>query len=194
MRGEHPIMQCLECGKKGSSPHARGTLYRELSAFCGCGIIPACAGNTRAKKFQIVQTRDHPRMRGEHCRMDGRNVRLPGSSPHARGTLRVFRWGGFLLGIIPACAGNTQSANRHRRLCRDHPRMRGEHAEYAFPRKPRRGSSPHARGTLFRHATHSLYFGIIPACAGNTWICLGNCMPRRDHPRMRGEHFWWLLE
>ena len=71
---------------------------------------------------------DHPRMRGEHS---GRLKELDddqGSSPHARGALRVLRGLGDVVGIIPACAGSTSRRWAGRAPARDHPRMRGEHA------------------------------------------------------------------
>ena len=73
----------------GSSPHARGAqLLRDCQLFVG-RIIPACAGSTsspftfvlfspgssphargapRSRTWRTRPWRDHPRMRGEHCR------------------------------------------------------------------------------------------------------------------------------
>ena len=50
------------------------------------------------------------------------------------------------------------------------------------------GSSPHVRGTPAGRRLHRLCGGIIPACAGNTRGWSRVCRPRRDHPRMCGEH------
>ena len=70
----------------GSSPHARGTQSAVAFHDDGCGIIPACAGNTWARSSNSSAPWDHPRMRGEH-RVAGRRLRVGGgSSPHARGT------------------------------------------------------------------------------------------------------------
>ena len=107
MRGEHPLRF-----QKATSPQ---------------GIIPACAGNTLDNRFGRGRTWDHPRMRGEHLTFDHWQARVMGSSPHARGTL----FGGVvvvvLVGIIPACAGNTLYPCIPYPTGRDHPRMRGEH-------------------------------------------------------------------
>ena len=46
-------------------------------------------------------------MRGEHIVEALQNVRVVGSSPHARGTLGSTLLGKPVYGIIPACAGNT---------------------------------------------------------------------------------------
>ena len=105
MRGEHTSDEIDEWSRKGSSPHARGTLRSWLKDIFGHGIIPACAGNT------------HPH----------RTVMSRGSSPHTRGTPK---WKGLTMqkgGIIPACAGNTKDLTGAPFLGRDHPRMRGEH-------------------------------------------------------------------
>ena len=51
----------------------------------------------------------------------------------------------------------------------DHPRMRGEHLYGAKLNGVVLGSSPHARGTLFKHRPGAATAGIIPACAGNTF-------------------------
>ena len=51
------------------------------------GIIPACAGNTKATTVETSLNGDHPRMRGEHQSGWYPNTETAGSSPHARGTL-----------------------------------------------------------------------------------------------------------
>ncbi len=93
------------------------------------------------------------------------------------------------LRFIPACAGNTISADKKFYFITVHPRMRGEHAFHSFLvihflrfipacagntiavqfiRHFNSGSSPHARGTLLI----------------NLIIDIGISV----HPRMRGEH------
>ena len=170
MRGEHMVTAC--------------------AAVCPLGIIPACAGSTvgplrtrvtiqgsspharGAPRVGVIKSyifRDHPRMRGEHHQGRGR--------ANVRG------------GIIPACAGSTPSdlapsvrvagssphargaldtKTRPYRVIEDHPRMRGEHS-YVF----RVGALPS---------------GIIPACAGSTYLHPLQRLCSQDHPRMRGEH------
>ena len=127
-------------------------------------------------------------MCGEHlccCRLVEDGV---GSSPHVRGTPNHKEPVGRLLGIIPACAGNTIRQPPTKQSKRDHPRMCGEHSALKDTNSENRGSSPHVRGThlVLRELVHGA--GIIPACAGNTLTC--SCSSRRlwDHPRMCGEH------
>ena len=148
MRGEHnPVADAL-MGTGGSSPHARGAHERRARLRRHRGIIPACAGSTRWRTARSPPRRDHPRMRGEHVQSMRDCVALTGSSPHARGALRLCDGLGARRGIIPACAGSTRPRSPSRRCRRDHPRMRGEHP---FPRSQPPcppGSSPHARGAL----------------------------------------------
>ena len=130
MRGEHIANVDGGPDMQGSSPHARGTLPIVKQYVFRDGIIPACAGNAAASARPRCQSRDHPRMRGEHqLRADS---------------------GGGLRGIIPACAGNTDVSLTPRPEAGDHPRMRGEHENREPNDNAVGGSSPHARGTPVR--------------------------------------------
>ena len=127
-------------------------------------------------------------MRGVHQR-EKRFCSFPkGSSPHARGppAFPIFVPAAF--GIIPACAGSTDSQQRTKSGRRDHPRMRGVHWEMNLISNIYVGSSPHARGPHpgrhFRERTGR----IIPACAGSTIIFMIKRFHTWDHPRMRGVH------
>ena len=91
-----------------------------------------------------------------------------GSSPRVRGTHAVDFPRQRLLGIIPACAGNTHVPVQ----------------EYV----PAAGSSPRVRGTHRRIDRGRGRSGIIPACAGNTKRIRSRSAPIRDHPRVCGEH------
>ena len=93
-----------------------------------------------------------------------------------------------MVGIIPACAGNTSRISRTRPRPGDHPRVCGEHSSRASTRSSTSGSSPRVRGTLLNYATRPPKRGIIPACAGNTPRCIGSARAGRDHPRVCGEH------
>ena len=67
--------------------------------------------------------------------------------------------------------------------------MRGEHRTVMRSMYSVVGSSPHARGAREHAPAVIAGRGIIPACAGSTSVtnAYGRC--KRDHPRMRGEHF-----
>ena len=127
-------------------------------------------------------------MRGEHWTFKQRKAAPPGSSPHARGARRRRGPHAQGQGIIPACVGSTGRVRRRGSLCRDHPRMRGEHPMARYLGASGHGSSPHARGAP-SHACGSVPPGrIIPACAESTGKTRGRVSSARDHPRMRGEH------
>ena len=107
IRGEHPHQMYWIKGRRGSSPHSRGT-QTMLCTFGGVtGIIPASAGNTINGNSKCTETRDHPRIRGEHRGSLTPCGRAAGSSPHPRGTQIQFQFRISHPGIIPASAGNT---------------------------------------------------------------------------------------
>ena len=51
--------------KKGSSPRVRGTVMEDIKGLFDCGIIPACAGNSRDTGHIYYVGWDHPRVCGE---------------------------------------------------------------------------------------------------------------------------------
>ena len=132
-------------------------------------------------------------MRGEHHTKKGRQSSDGGSSPLARGTLNELDTEDQELGIIPACAGNTDSQLKHSGHRTDHPRLRGEHMFWPAGRSLVCGSSPLARGTRSPIGSCACLSGIIPACAGNTTVAAIRRCRARDHPRLRGEHSHWRL-
>ena len=192
----------------GSSPHARGTHPRPCRHLCPFRFIPACAGNARALFAAALRAAVHPRMRGERSSPQLMTQWPPGSSPLARGTRRgrgdLPQWRrGIPAGAGPAGSRWTGSSART-----VHPRMRGERvrnqgAHYSVARfipacagnaqsvlcglHMVAGSSPHARGTPHRRATHSLLRRFIPACAGNACHARQSTRFPTVHPRMRGE-------
>ena len=147
LRGEHAMNDWAPAKFPGSSPLARGTLVHLELVITIAGIIPACAGNTPCARPFFARATDHPRLRGEHTREFLSRDALPGSSPLARGTQVEDVPAVAVVGIIPACAGNT-SCRRTRPACRqDHPRLRGEHVIPSAVSQSDTGSSPLARGT-----------------------------------------------
>ena len=147
-------------------------------------------------------------MCGEHRSIVGIGVACQGSSPHVRGAPKLLETFAQTFGIIPACAGSTISGKAWTVDCRDHPRMCGEHLSFmAFSSlladHPRmcgehnvqhgtiqcyEGSSPHVRGARRQAIEFPLRTGIIPACAGSTWVRRFQQRQQGDHPRMCGEH------
>ena len=172
----------------GSSPRVRGTLPEARARLGRVGIIPACAGNTRSPSQCSWSAWDHPRVCGEHDPEEGTVFGRWGSSPRVRGTPDTVHEDINELGIIPACAGNTDCSRCRPRLSRDHPRVCGEHVALDFGELQGQGSSPRVRGTRFEGRELLEHHGIIPACAGNTRPWPTRCARARDHPRVCGEH------
>ena len=105
--GEHQPVYPALLVTVGSSPRMRGT-HDPITALCVLrGIIPAHAGNTESTLTVRKKYRDHPRACGEHPNIVIKTVKVLGSSPRMRGTLRGYRLEKRGIGIIPAHAGNT---------------------------------------------------------------------------------------
>ncbi len=132
------------------------------------GIIPAYAGSTCSGHAVAAGAWDHPRIRGEHAVPKVQSRCPAGSSPHTRGALRHFLRHSPSWWIIPAYAGSTILAGRHRAPIRDHPRIRGEHRRFYGILCRIQGSSPHTRGAPCGRARDRCGRGIIPAYAGST--------------------------
>ena len=107
MCGEHFRIPSFSPAPAGSSPHVRGTRRQGSGRDRTHGIIPACAGNTPVGWHHGWHAWDHPRMCGEHRHAGVGSMGSVGSSPHVRGTLDHCKSLLLVVGIIPACAGNT---------------------------------------------------------------------------------------
>ena len=172
IRGEHRRPVCLGGAGGGSSPHTRGALV-------------SSSGNFHSDT-------DHPRIRGEHSSWSIFESYGQGSSPHTRGAPTAARPRFWRRGIIPAYAGSTAPRRTGRFGRTDHPRIRGEHRILKKGLSLYGGSSPHTRGALIHTEDRIDVTGIIPAYAGSTSSRSAQISPRRDHPRIRGEHLtWW---
>ena len=112
MRGEY-LKAFLFCSTMpGSPPHARGIHVIVDGVEDQAGITPACAGNTALLAWPLLTARDHPRMRGEYEPCVLLSKYCKGSPPHARGILIHRSPKPAILGITPACAGNTHNLAR----------------------------------------------------------------------------------
>ena len=126
-------------------------------------------------------------MRGERSSSPLMYRRRPGSSPHARGTLRCRLYGAPGRRFIPACAGNAPTYTAAPVGPTVHPRMRGERPPQEMAERTGYGSSPHARGTRHFQKTGRRIRRFIPACAGNAPFECAPANAAAVHPRMRGE-------
>ena len=90
-RGEHREYPPGFFAGFGSSPLARGTRRERSGMNHASGLIPARAGNTRARNTGIFARGAHPRSRGEHGTGAEQAEGRRGSSPLARGTRPLNR-------------------------------------------------------------------------------------------------------
>ncbi len=124
--GEQPVRLRCRGTSRGSSPRVRGTVLPLINVWCIDGIIPACAGNSVFQRTCFCWERDHPRVCGEQDHSSRLQHNSPGSSPRVRGTDNTYKSKSNLLGIIPACAGNSADTPINYNSWRDHPRVCGE--------------------------------------------------------------------
>ena len=171
----------------GSSPHTRGAHPSAVRRRPYQRIIPAYAGSTLFSLDAIHQTRDHPRIRGEHSIWRRHDVDRLGSSPHTRGARPAGRRRRQGRRIIPAYAGSTRRRGCRRRRRADHPRIRGEHVVPPMESTTYGGSSPHTRGARRHRRPFPRPRRIIPAYAGSTrGMCLTSLLRSGSSPHTRG--------
>ena len=146
--GEHQLSIIAAVGVPGSSPRVRGTPRRSKAHADVVRFIPACAGNTLRAAHRADIRPVHPRVCGEHFRVEDAATFGDGSSPRVRGTLAVEPQLLVELRFIPACAGNTLPRVAATELTPVHPRVCGEHPDGVRDPNVGAGSSPRVRGTL----------------------------------------------
>ena len=186
--GENETLQHGDTRVSGSSPRVRGKPGLRAPRALRGGLIPACAGKTRARP----QSRDggtaHPRVCGENSgRLAVRRV-LGGSSPRVRGKPTKDLITTQRLRLIPACAGKTARWPWYRRPPAAHPRVCGENKVNPFTQPTTEGSSPRVRGKRSGVSQAQVSRGLIPACAGKTPSCPPGSGMSAAHPRVCGEN------
>ena len=185
-RGVYAVEREEVQARRGSSPLARGLLLGPLDRVSPGRIIPARAGFTNTSPSGRSTYVDHPRSRGVYGLRLADRVAKTGSSPLARGLLRLERQYGIKHGIIPARAGFTQYPWPTRCRRADHPRSRGVYRDAVMRPGPSLGSSPLARGLPCPGRGMRRCWRIIPARAGFTSRMKPLGCSFRDHPRSRG--------
>ena len=149
-------------------------------------IIPAHAGQTRARWTVMRWRPDHPRACGANRRLNCPTAFCPGSSPRMRGKQCGIRVGDGQRRIIPAHAGQTNRCLRCRPSRPDHPRACGANTPANLLTVWRYGSSPRMRGKHSVGFAQVVHPRIIPAHAGQTSACAWAALPWTDHPRACG--------
>ena len=157
----------------GSSPRVRGKRDLRVARAARVGLIPACAGKTSSSASWWTKTWAHPRVCGENLGIVGSTVGLRGSSPRVRGKHRLVWFVFVKCGLIPACAGKTQSKQVPHNETTAHPRVCGENCVGKRSWFVKSGSSPRVRGKPPTSTRYILNMGLIPACAGKTGKAAG---------------------
>ena len=151
----------------GSSPRVRGTRPSPLPRCARLRFIPACAGNSLLIRHTSPYVTVHPRVCGELAVSRMNTALAAGSSPRVRGTRDEPPQDAAWRRFIPACAGNSPSANAGCAARPVHPRVCGE-----------LDSHPVGAGDGSR---------FIPACAGNSTARTTTRRTGTVHPRVCGE-------
>ncbi len=152
--------------RPGPSPRVRGNRGRHEGYRPPEGTIPAGAGEPRARSPKARLAGDHPRGCGGTWLTGGDGARTWGPSPRVRGNHRMAVNSAYILGTIPAGAGEP----RHRAALsgrgRDHPRGCGGTSCTLAGNVTSRGPSPRVRGNPQATVLHETAHGTIPAGAG----------------------------
>ena len=135
----------------GSSPWARGTHLIEFFKPYLNRFIPVGTGNTIEATQGEERKAVHPRGHGEHHDSRNHHHEYTGSSPWARGTLKLNKAQQYVHAV--------------------HPRGHGEHLAKVNSARFIDGSSPWARGTRTNGESGVSELGFIPVGTGNTHRC-----------------------
>ena len=134
LRRDHPRLRgnysptCLFASSDAGSP----PLTRELLILrCDCSvpfrITPAYAGTTLNLSLLIMDTKDHPRLRGNYFKSITVDNGHEGSPPLTRELHIVKSINVDSIGITPAYAGTTPYVPIFLKSYKDHPRLRGNY-------------------------------------------------------------------
>ena len=167
-RGVYAPYMVVCFSRHGSSPLARGLPLQARRGPVQGGIIPARAGFTPSASRPHSGGPDHPRSRGVYSLPRFSCDTRSGSSPLARGLLKLILKLDRDVRIIPARAGFTCSSVNPGRRASDHPRSRGVYAIIVAWQNSETGSSPLARGLPPALVYPVMFARIIPARAGFT--------------------------
>ena len=151
---------------RGRSPRVRGSPLRERLVFSCSGSIPACAGEPGCARNMQCQSRVDPRVCGGAAMYERCDPLTEGRSPRVRGSRKLPDDVLYLMGSIPACAGEPAQRDGAQYQPRVDPRVCGGAAEEKRLGLIAKGRSPRVRGSRHGDAYLSCPPGSIPACAG----------------------------
>ena len=144
--GEKRISTLVMLPSAGSPPPMRGKGVVGTAYQKSTGITPAYAGKSFAKTIRVPQSRDHPRLCGEKCRLYAMQTAGTGSPPPMRGKELTFGRSAPRSRITPAYAGKRRRKSELPETLQDHPRLCGEKFYLLTPELVHEGSPPPMRG------------------------------------------------
>ena len=172
--------------RRGLSPCGRGKLSWGCSRGSFLGSIPAWAGETAAVGCPGPRGAVYPRVGGGNWRWYQGDYSGIGLSPRGRGKRDSHYLHPSIWRSIPAWAGETASENRQYASRKVYPRVGGGNGSGAVFGFSSDGLSPRGRGKPADDANHSIYFGSIPAWAGETLSTVPLHNDDEVYPRVGG--------
>ena len=137
---------------------------------------------------------DHPRLCGEKGMRAERKSLLAGSPPPMRGKVSPVLVRAIPDRITPAYAGKSTPLYQLSFSAMDHPRLCGEKRRFHCNFQRRLGSPPPMRGKVCTVRCGFLGMGITPAYAGKRFRGQRGSKIYKDHPRLCGEKFTFLID
>ena len=191
MRGEHPSASELGGSSRGIIPACAGSTSSSQPVMSVVwGSSPHARGAPRVSRPSSCGGKDHPRMRGEHKRLQINRKKVLRIIPACAGSTRTRApRDSSVSGSSPHARGARDFDNLEEPTCWDHPRMRGEHPPRAEARAQGVGIIPACAGSTGARESHSQgSTGSSPHARGARSDSNAIFIRNRDHPRMRGEH------
>ena len=170
----------------GSPPHTRDKFFRLSEGREGERITPAYAGQILKFSIRMMESQDHPRIRGTNSPIADDVSNCSGSPPHTRDKFSLGLAGLGLFRITPAYAGQMILVRIGKKSIQDHPRIRGTNFSNSSTLLYPLGSPPHTRDKSHWRSAWSDCSGITPAYAGQISIEYRFVRVVEDHPRIRG--------
>ena len=134
MRGEHVRGGAARTPRHGIIPACAGSTTPVCAMIAStAGSSPHARGALKPVVTLMAAWRDHPRMRGEHGAPHERLGLLAGIIPACAGsTLQNVWWYRACIGSSPHARGALRITTGISCKVKDHPRMRGEHKECCY--------------------------------------------------------------
>ena len=171
---------------RGSSPHTWGIPIPSPWSKRPARFIPTYVGHTTPWRSFCPARPVHPHLRGAYNRVDRKEIRCFGSSPHTWGIhghepkprRRPRFIPTYVRHTLPLPPGSTPPSV--------HPHIRGAYRRAGCFCSPCGGSSPHTWGIQYRRCESRPGLRFIPTYVGHAATLAGLRDKRSVHPHIRG--------